>query len=279
MHFNILGVALIFIMQIFLTLKKIKTYPMPLFKIHLLQIVLLIGCLLTVPAFANDVQVTGSYIEVHTGPGRGFPIFHVVEQGDIVRLIKRKTSWYQVRTADGKMGWVSLEHMERTMMIGTQTVPFEQVSDAIEESQKIELGIASGWFADGSVVSLMAHYRIFSSLSAEMTFAQSMGTFSSSRLYYAGIMIEFFPHWLVVPYFVSGFGYLKNVPSDIVAGGKEFDQTIANSGLGVRFKLGYRFYLRTTAKMHFSLDGDKGQEGQDSSNQYFDFQVGLSAYF
>jgi len=266
-------------MQIFIMLKKIKIYPMPLFNIHVLQVTLLIACLFVVPAFANDVQVTGSYIELHTGPGRGFPIFHVAEQGEIVRLIKRKTSWYQVRTVDEKTGWVSLKHMERTMMIGTHTVPFEQVSDAIEESQKIELGVASGWFAGDSIVSLMAHYRMLSSLSAEMTIAQSMGAFSTSKLYYGGVMIEFFPRWLVVPYFVSGFGYLKNVPSDTVAGGKEFDQVIANSGLGVRFKLGYRFYLRTTAKMHFSLDGDKGQEGQDSSNQYFDFQVGLSAYF
>jgi len=279
MYLYVLGVALIFIMQIFLILKKIKMDLIPSFNISVLPVTLSMACLFVVPAFASDVQVTGPYIELHTGPGRGFPIFHVAEQGEIVRLVKRKTNWYQVRTADEKTGWVSLKHMERTMMIGTHTAPFERVSDAIKESQKIELGIASGWFTGDSIVSFMARYRILSSLSAEMTVAQSMGAFSSSKLYYGGVMIEFFPRWLVVPYFVSGFGYLKNVPSDTVAGGKEFDQVIANSGLGIRFKLGYRFYLRTTAKMHFSLDGDKGQKGQDSSNQYVDFQVGLSAYF
>ena len=44
------------------------------------------------------VEVSGPYIELHSGPGRGFPVFHTVERGGEVALLKRRTDWYRVRT-------------------------------------------------------------------------------------------------------------------------------------------------------------------------------------
>ena len=47
-------------------------------------------------AFLDDdvplvVTVNDAYLEMRTGPGRGFPIFHVVEKHEPITLLKKRT--------------------------------------------------------------------------------------------------------------------------------------------------------------------------------------------
>jgi uncharacterized protein YgiM (DUF1202 family) len=62
------------------------------------------------PVFAGKegevVTVTASYIDIHTGPGRGYPVFHAVAKHEALRLLKSRTDWYKVVTIDGETGWV-----------------------------------------------------------------------------------------------------------------------------------------------------------------------------
>jgi uncharacterized protein YraI len=59
-------------------------------------------CLLALLAFApghaeaadeilRKVAVADPYLEMHTGPGRGYPIFHVVDRGEQVEIIMQRT--------------------------------------------------------------------------------------------------------------------------------------------------------------------------------------------
>ncbi len=52
------------------------------------------------------VTVGAPYIDMHTGPGRGYPVFHVAEKHEALRLLKSRTDWYKVVTTNGEMGWV-----------------------------------------------------------------------------------------------------------------------------------------------------------------------------
>ena len=54
----------------------------------------------------RKVAVADPYLEMHTGPGRGYPIFHVVDRGEQVEILMQRTDWYQVRTERGIEGWV-----------------------------------------------------------------------------------------------------------------------------------------------------------------------------
>src|SRR6476646_89955 len=60
--------------------------------------------------FAKDepivVTVNDAYINVHNAPGRGYPIFHVVERGELITLLKMHTDWIKIRTARGIEGWI-----------------------------------------------------------------------------------------------------------------------------------------------------------------------------
>ena len=53
------------------------------------------------------LEVIDPYVEMHSGPGRGYPVFYVIEQGERVDVITRRPGWYEVRTQDGKTGWTT----------------------------------------------------------------------------------------------------------------------------------------------------------------------------
>ena len=63
----------------------------------------------------QQAQVAEPYLELHTGPGRGYPVFHVVAEGEWVSIIKRRTDWFRVRTDRGLKGWVNREQLAQTL--------------------------------------------------------------------------------------------------------------------------------------------------------------------
>ena len=72
-------------------------------------------------AFAADrnaltVIVVDPYLELHTGPGRGFPIVQVVPRGETVQVLKRRTDWFQIRDAAGHEGWVHRSQIAETLV-------------------------------------------------------------------------------------------------------------------------------------------------------------------
>ena len=80
---------------------------------------LLAALVLMAPAYAKrdglQVVVADPYIEMRTGPGRGYPIFHVADRGAEIAVLKRRTDWFEVRTDRGVKGWVQQEQLARTM--------------------------------------------------------------------------------------------------------------------------------------------------------------------
>src|SRR5438552_3520272 len=89
------------------------------------------GCCLLMLMFLNGaawaeetherVWVAEPYLDLRTGPGRGYPVFYIAERGEAVEILRRHTDWFEVRTERGKEGWVSREQMETTVTeAGTQ---------------------------------------------------------------------------------------------------------------------------------------------------------------
>ena len=77
-------------------------------------LIAVLGFLFSVtPAYGKsrhyEAVVADPFIELHTGPGRGYPVFHVVDRGESVQIVKQRTSWYLVRTDRGIEGWVAVE--------------------------------------------------------------------------------------------------------------------------------------------------------------------------
>ena len=41
----------------------------------------------------HQVIVLDPFLEMRTGPGRGYPVFHIAEEGDSIEIDKRRTDW------------------------------------------------------------------------------------------------------------------------------------------------------------------------------------------
>ena len=72
----------------------------------LLTVSIVLQCFIAANVQADDefykVVVAEAYMKMHTGAGRGYPVFHVVSRGDEVEVIKRRTDWFLVRTSRGQ---------------------------------------------------------------------------------------------------------------------------------------------------------------------------------
>ena len=92
---------------------------------RLLRLLILPVLCLAAVAQADDrlqkILIADPFIELHTGPGRGFPVFFVAERGQEVEIVKRRTDWFMVRTDRGVEGWVAREQMIATLRADRRT--------------------------------------------------------------------------------------------------------------------------------------------------------------
>ena len=92
----------------------------------------------------REVAVADPYLEMHTGPGRGYPIFHVVDRGETVSIVMQRTDWYLVRDAGGDEGWVDREQMELTLKPDGSAVDFKRATIDDFTNARWEMGLLAG---------------------------------------------------------------------------------------------------------------------------------------
>ena len=78
--------------------------------------VCLIAATLAPSAFADEpryaaVDVQEAYLDLRAFPDLRYPAANIAERGEHVQLIKRRTTWYLLRTEQGQQGWVAEAQM------------------------------------------------------------------------------------------------------------------------------------------------------------------------
>jgi len=199
------------------------------------------------------VLVADPYLELHTGPGRGYPIFDIAERGERVEILGRHTDWFKVRTARGKQGWVSRTQMEATLTEAGEKKTFRDVLFDDYLSRRMEFGFSLGRLSHDPLLSAYAGYRLHENFVAELTIAQSTGDFSTTSLYYASIVSQPFPDSRWSPFFSLGAGRFTNVPNVTLVSAIESKGGLANAAFGVRYYVTRQFFLRVEAKRHIAL--------------------------
>ena len=102
------------------------------------------------PAHAADeaerLRVADPYLELHTGPGRGFPVFHVVARDEWVEVQLRSTDWYKVRADSGKEGWVHRSQLANTFTAAGVQKSFRDIALDDYLARRLQMGAAWGQF-------------------------------------------------------------------------------------------------------------------------------------
>lgn len=84
----------------------------------LVALCLTIQCLLPALAFAQETEtarqgrVNADRLNIREGAGTQFPVVGAAARGDAVVILEESESWYRVRLADGRTGWVAARYVE-----------------------------------------------------------------------------------------------------------------------------------------------------------------------
>ena len=184
------------------------------------------------------------FIELQTGPSAGYPIFHVIERGVEVRIIRRKTSWFKLETDDGKVGWASREQMRQTLLPSGEK--FRLVELGVEDfsQRKWVLGITGGEFEKAPVFTFFSGYAFTENLAGEVHIGQSVGSRSSSTFYKGNLVMQPLPEFRFSPYLTLGMGRIEVTPSTTLVAANAETNTFAQFGLGLQTYISRSFLLR-----------------------------------
>jgi hypothetical protein len=211
---------------------------------------LLIAFVAAAVAKADDepqqkILIADPYIELHTGPGRGYPVFHVIERGREVVIVKRRTDWFQVRTDRDIEGWVPREQMVATLEPTGEPLDLQEPARENYMSRRWQGGIMAGDFAGASEVSVFGGYAFSDNLSIELSLTHILGEFSNGASATLGLMHVFVPEWRISPYFTIGTGIIYTDPKSTLVRAEDRTDQIGYVGGGLQFYLTRRFMLRS----------------------------------
>jgi len=244
-----------------------------------------LGCLLVVvaqfvlatSARADDeyrrVVVADPYLEMHTGAGRGYPIFHVVDRGESVDVVKQRTEWYLVRTDNGQEGWVDRAQMELTLQPDGNPFVFDDLGLEQFTNATWEGGLLAGDFGGANIVSVYGSYSLNPHVSVELWGSRILGNFSNGWMASANIVHEAFPEWRVSPFFTLGAGAIYTKPKSTIIQQEDRTDQIGHVGAGFRVYATRRFLLRAEYKSYVVFTS------RDENEEIEEWKVGFAFFF
>jgi hypothetical protein len=247
----------------------------------------LIGCLVAVvllfilagpAAYAADkeyrhVAVAEPYLELRSGPGKGYPVFHVIDRGESVDIIKQRTDWYLVRNDRDIEGWVNRAEMELTLQPDGEQLSFQLSTQEEFTNAKWELGLLAGDFGGANSISLYGGYSLNPNVSIEAWGSQILGNSSNGWMASVNVVHEAWPDWRVSPFLTLGAGVIRTEPKSTIVQGEDRTDQLGHVGAGIRFYAGRRFILRAEFKSYVVFTS------RDENEEVEEWKVGFGYFF
>ena len=221
----------------------------------------------------QSVVVADPYLEMHTGPGSGYPVFHVIDRGESVEVVKQRTSWYLVRSDRGKEGWVERAQMEQTLQPDGQQVSFNEAGIEDFTNAKWETGVLAGDFGGANIVSAYGSYSLNPNVSVELWGSRILGNFSNGWMASVNVVHEAWPEWRVSPFFTLGAGAIRTQPKSTIVQGTDRTDEIGHVGAGFRIYATRRFLLRAEYKSYVVFTS------RDENEEIEEWKVGFAFFF
>jgi hypothetical protein len=241
--------------------------------------VIVLACLgIAIPVHAAEaneerVKVTDPFIELHTGPGRGYPVFFVASRDEWISIELRHTDWYKVRTAGGKIGWVPREQLASTLTEAGGQKTFRDMALDDYLRRRVELGAAWGVFNSEPMIKLWTSYRLSDTLSVEAAAGQVQGIYAGTSLWQLNVLAEPWSDQRISPFFGIGVGKANNIPNGSLVDATTTNANMANATLGARYYITDRFVVRLDYTLYTLFLSDS------RSSEYSAVTAGLSFFF
>ncbi len=217
--------------------------------------------------------VAEPYLELRTGPARGYPVVQVVERGGHIEILKSRTDWFKVRADDDREGSVRRSEMELTLNDGGEFTTFEADDFSDYESRRWEMGALTGDFEGANVISIYGGYAFTANLSAELWVSQALGSFSNSTFASINLLHQTFPDWRFSPYFTLGAGVIRTSPNATLIETEDRTDEMAHAGIGIRAYINRHFLLRAEYKSYVVFTS------RDENEEPNEWKAGFSFFF
>ncbi len=153
--------------------------------------------------------VTAPYLELHTGPGRGYPVFHVVPRDGSIDVLFRRTDWFKVRTERGVEGWASQTDMQKMVLADGSQFKFDLGDRAGFTSHRFEMGMFAGQYGGATLISGYSSFSFNPQLAFEVAVGQFLGNSSNGEIEDFGFAHVFVPEARWSPFVTSVWGWCR----------------------------------------------------------------------
>jgi hypothetical protein len=215
--------------------------------------------------------VTAPYLELHTGPGRGYPVFHVVPRDASVDVLFRRTEWFKVRTEQGVEGWASQYDLQKTVLADGSPFRFNLGDRAGFTAHRYEAGLFAGAYGGASLVSGYASVAFNPQQAIEAAVGAFYGRYSNGYTGDVGFIHVIAPEWRWSPFLTIGVGEVHTEPKATLVQPANRTEPTAYVGGGVRLYLTRRFFLRAEYKAHWIFTSRNQNEEADEWKAGFAF--------
>jgi len=223
------------------------------------------------------LEVIDPYADVHSGPGRGYPVFYAVEEGESIEILARRPGWYEIRLQNGRTGWVTAAQISRTIQVTGEPADLPTVSYGDFLKNSFRVGLTAGVFTSGELEgsdswSATGGYRVISWLGLEGEYGKLYGEDIRGDFYGFNLLLEPYSKGRFSPYLLLGAGSIsvdsqpKLVPLEI----EESD--FQNYGLGLNYYLGRNFLIKVEYRT-FTVSTDESDVDLDA------WKIGFNTFF
>jgi hypothetical protein len=218
------------------------------------------------------LEVVEPYIEMHTGPGRGYPVFHVVEQGETIEVLKRKPDWYKIKTPDNKTGWSRSTQLAHTLEPTGVPVELPEMSRGDYLKSHWRAGFTAGQLEGANTFSVTAGYRPFSWVGIEIEGGKIFDESVTSDFYGGNLIVEPLPDLFISPFLSAGAGKFSLNNRQKVLVDDAGSPSYTRFGGGASYYIGRNFVLRADYRW-YSISTDDGSRGLNA------WTLGLNTFF
>ena len=217
--------------------------------------------------------VAAPYLDLRTGPGRGYPVTQVVARVESLDVLFRRTDYLKVRTSRGIEGWAAARDLQNALLADGSKFTLDLGDRAGFQSHGWELGAFAGDFDGANLVSFYGARSVNDNLKLELSASQYLGEQRSGWMVEAGVSHVFAPEWRLSPFVTLGGGLFR-VDKDAQRPNlvDRTDQS-AYAGLGLRFYLTRRFFLRGEFKERIVFTS------RNDNEELKEWKVGLAFFF
>ena len=231
------------------------------------------GKLLAEESRDNSLLISVAFVELHSGPGVGYPVLHVVEKGEYLTVKVKRTSWLKVTDKRGNTGWLHQDELLGLTTPQGEKLTSAEISWDDFQDRDYEVGVMYGDFDGAHFYNTQFAYLFTSVFSGEVSVGKALGTISDSDLYEVMLISQPMPELLISPYLGIGGGVIKTKPHSVLVDSEKRQDTLMSAAFGLKYHLARNFLLRAEYKYSLVLtDRDDNEEIQV-------WKLGFSVFF